>query len=479
MVESEQPGLARHVTRTRLVMVVVALLVSLTPLVAFPTRPMMTASNQDLADRILPAATLVVEQDEAPQVAAEPQREPQRPPPPPLDDSPFFVSPDRGDNANAGNTIDAPWASLQFALDQLRPGDTLYLMEGTYDELRVDNFHYVMRNSGQPDAWIRVTAAPGHEPVLIPTEGTAFEVQANYVEVSNLTVRGEGFNETNSYGVGLSVRRSHHVRLLANVVSGMPLAGISCIESSNLEIIDNEIFENAFWSTAQGSGISIWHSLDWGQPPAADGYHDRILGNKIYRNENRVKSKWVNFTTITDGNGIIIDQNRDFNYTGRTLIANNVVFDNGGRAILVFESNRVDVIFNTTYHNGRTVGLDGGPVELAAGTATDVRFFNNLAWALPSAPAMRASGSREVTSGGNVLITTNPLGAGEQDLVLSVGPGVISPSTDERTADFRPEATGVLIDRAMAFEPALPYDIDGTDRPEGSADVGAYEIDVG
>ncbi len=461
-------------------MAVAVLAVSLAPLLAFPTRPMMTASNPNLADRILPAATLVVPSDEVPQAAADAQQLPEEPAPPPLDDSPFFVSPERGDNANAGTTIDQPWGSLQFALDQLRPGDTLYLMEGNYNELEADNFHYVMRNGGEPDNWIRVTAAPGHNPVLAPTEGTAFEVQGNYVEVSKLTVRGAGFDEANSYGVGLSVRRSHHVRLLGNVITGMPLAGISCIESSNLEIIDNEVFENAFWSTAQGSGISIWHSVDWDQPPEADGYHDRILGNKIYRNENRVKSKWVDFTTITDGNGIIIDQNRDFNYTGRTLIANNVVFDNGGRAILVYESNRVDVIFNTTYHNGRTAGLDGGPVELAAGTATDVRFFNNLAWALPSAPALRASASKDVSSGGNVLITTNPMGgAGDDDLVLSIGPGLINPSTDEIESDFRPEPTGVLVDRAIAFEPALPYDADGTIRPDGSADVGAYELDIG
>ena len=429
-----------------------------------------------LADQVLAPPNLRVE---ARTPAGPNTTLPEAPPAPVLDPMPFFVSPTQGDDGNDGSTPDAPWASLKASLARLAPGQTLYLMDGTYTETTADNFHYVAKVGGEPGAWVRITAAPGHNPVLLASIGTALEVQANYVEVSGLTVRGEGFDESNSFGVGLSSRRSHHVRFVDNVISNMPLAGVSAIESSNLEILNNEIFENAFWSTAQGSGISVWHSVDWGQSPSADGYHDRIVGNTIYRNENKVKSKWENFRTITDGNGIIIDQNRDFNYTGRTLIANNVVFDNGGRAILVFESNRVDVMFNTTYHNGRTAELEGGPVELAAGVANDVRFVNNMAWARPSAPAIRSSRSNDVESAGNVLVTTAPSGdAGDQDLVLRADPGLVNPSIDRSFADFRPEPSGVLAGRAIPFKPALPYDIDGVVREPGSADVGAYELDA-
>ena len=400
-------------------------------------------------------------------------------PPPPLDANPFFVSPTIGNDDNDGTTIEAPWASLQVALNRLEPGQTLYLMDGNYSETVSENFHYIAKNGGTEDAWVRLKPAPGHNPVLLATVGTALEVQANYFEVSGLTVRGEGFNEDLSFGVGLSVRRSHHVTFDKNTISGMPLAGISAIESSNLEIIDNTVFENAFWSTAQGSGISIWHSLDWEQPPSADGYHDRVIGNAVYRNENRVKSRWKNFSTITDGNGIIIDQNRDFNYSGRTLVANNLVFDNGGRGILVFESNRVDVLFNTSYHNGWTEGLEGGGVELAAGKANDVRFLNNLAWAQSGIPAIRATDSNDVETAGNVLVTDAPSGtAGDRDLVLAVDPGLVNPSIDETVADFRPEPTSVLVGRALALKPLLPYDIVGATRLPESADVGAYEVDV-
>jgi hypothetical protein len=394
-----------------------------------------------------------------------------------LDAEPFFVSSLIGDDDNDGRTMDQPWRSLITALSRIQAGQTLYLMDGEYAETTERNFHYLSRNDGRPDAWIRITAAPGHNPVVKASTGTALEIQGNYTEVSNLRVIGEGFNEEVSFGVGLGVRRAHHVRFVDNVVSDMPLSGISTVESSNLEFIGNEVFDNSKWSSAQGSGISIWHSVDWDQPPLADGYHNRIIGNRIYRNENRVKSKWKNFSTITDGNGIIIDQNQHFNYTGRTLVANNVIFDNGGRGILVFESDRVDVMFNTTYRNGWTDGLEGGPVELAAGKANDVRFLNNLAWALPDAPGLRIGSSNNIEADGNILITTNQqTEVSDSNLVTGDDPGLRRPATDPETADFRPTSNG-LVSAQPSFDarPALSFDADGNTRIAGAGTVGAYE----
>ena len=432
-----------------------------------------------LTNNVLPTATVVVQQPllGGPAVTLP---EADEPVPPPLDPMPFFVSPTDGDDTNDGRSPEQPWASLNQSLNRLLPGQTLYLMDGTYNELSGTSVHHIIRNDGEPDAWIRITAAYGHQPVIVATEGTGLEIQGDYVEVAGLTVRGEGFDESNSFGYGLSIRRAHHVRLVGNSVASMPLNGISAIESSNIEIINNEVFENAFWDASQGSGISVWHSLNWDQPAAPDGYHDRILGNRIYRNENKVKSKWKNYSTITDGNGIIIDRNRHFNYSGRTLVANNVVFDNGGRAIMVFDSNRVDVLFNTTYQNGRTDGLEGGPVEIAVGRASDVRVLNNLAWALPGAPALSANEANGFESEGNVLISTDQAGSfSDSNSVLSVDPGLINPSVDETTADFRPEETGLLVGRALPLQPTLSYDAVGNPRSPGSADVGAYEVEAG
>lgn len=391
----------------------------------------------------------------------------------------FFVSATIGDDANDGQTAEAPWASLQGSMDRLTPGQTLYVMDGRYsDQTEPGVAHYVMNVDGTPDAWITIAAAPGHQPELVPTAGNGMSIRGNYVEVSGLRVRGEGFSEENHYGWGLLVRSSHHVRLVGNTISDMPVGGISAVESTNLEFYENEVFDNSFWGPEQGSGISVWHSRDHGTEPSADGYHDRIIGNVVYRNEAKVFSMWApGQNIITDGNGIIVDEAKELGYTGRTLVANNVVFDNGGRGILVHLAVRVDVVFNTTYNNGRTEDLAGGAVEIAATRSFDVHLLNNLAWARSGVPALTVDGSSEIVMGGNVLITDSPSGQStELDLVTTDDPGLVAPGIDPETADFRPRPDSLVIDRAIDVEPLLGFDADGNSRPPIDADVGAYEL---
>lgn len=391
----------------------------------------------------------------------------------------LYVDSVAGNDSNDGQTPETAFQSLQTALDGLQPGNTLFLMDGTYSELlEPGNAHFALDVSGTPDAWITITAAPGATPTIVANDGNGLVVRGDYVEVSGLTFEGQGFNVDNRYGWGILIRNSHHVRLLDNQISDMAVGGISSVESGNLEIAGNEIFDNSFWGTEQGSGISLWHSVDSGFGPEADGYHDRVIGNTVYRNENKVFSRFRDTEIMTDGNGIIIDQSLETGYTGRILVANNVVFDNGGRAILVLESSRVDVIFNTTFHNGRTELLEGGPVELAAARSDDVRLFNNLAWSLPGAPAVVVTEATNVVMGGNLLVTENHSGQStELDVVTSQDPGLIAPGTDPALVDFRPTAGSLAIGQAIPFVPPLSFDADGRARELLDPAAGAYELD--
>ena len=60
----------------------------------------------------------------------------------------------RGNDAAAG-TADAPWRTLQHAVDALKPGDTVMVGQGTYRE-RVE-----LKHGGTADAPISLTAMPG------------------------------------------------------------------------------------------------------------------------------------------------------------------------------------------------------------------------------------------------------------------------------------------------------------------------------
>ncbi len=403
------------------------------------------------------------------------------PPPPTEDVDPltFYVSPTEGDDGNDGQTPDTPWASLQGALDRVEAGQTIHLMTGVYDDLaEPGNAHYTVDRGGRSDAWVRITAAPGHQPVLAPFDGNGIVVRADFVEVSNLAVEGRDFSIDNAYGWGILVRESHHVRIAGNRISAMAVGGIGSVEASNLDVFYNEVFDNSFWGAEQGSGISLWRSTDHGQPSRSDGYHDRIVGNRVYRNENKVFSRWhEDRQTITDGNGIIIDTSTPTGYTGRTLVANNVVFDNGGRAILVLDASRVDIVHNTTYFNGRTAILEGGPVEVAASRAGQVRVFNNLIWSRAGVPGVTAHESTGIEMGGNVLVSADRQVGQTTDLDLTVegDPGLVAPAIDPATADFRPEADSAARGRAIATDPRLDIDADGLWRPDEGATAGAYE----
>ncbi len=395
------------------------------------------------------------------------------------DPNTFWVDPAGGDESNDGQTPDTPWSSLQGALDRVQPGQTVFLMTGEYTDLHERQAHYVVERGGTADAWVTIAAGLGQEPVIVATVGNGIAVRADYVEVSGIEIRGQGFSADNPYGWGVLVRDVHHVRIADNTVSGMPVGGIGSVEASNLAFVDNEVFDNSFWGTEQGSGISIWHARDHGTEADENGYHNVISGNVVYRNENKVASRFRNNGAITDGNGVIIDQTDETGFTGRTLVANNVIFDNGGRAVLVLESSRVDVFHNTTYSNGRTGALEGGPVELAAGRANDVRFLNNLAWARPGAPALLYNTSNGIVTGGNLLVSTNQDAyAGERDRVVTDNPGLVAPGIDPAAVDFHPTAGSAATQLGVALDRSLPVDIDGVTRPAPGA-VGAYEPPTG
>jgi hypothetical protein len=70
-----------------------------------------------------------------------------------------FVDCRKGDDRQQG-TAEAPWRTIQHALEQLRPGDTLHLRAGTYYE------RIVCRMAGTADAPITIRSYPGELVVL-------------------------------------------------------------------------------------------------------------------------------------------------------------------------------------------------------------------------------------------------------------------------------------------------------------------------
>ncbi len=394
------------------------------------------------------------------------------------DPSTYFVS-STGDDTHDGQAPETATLDLQAAINRLQPGQTLFVMNGTYERVlgSGQGGHFRLASSGEPNKPITIAAAPGHQPVILATQGSGIELVGSYLTLRGITIRGEGFGPDNDFGFGVMAEKGHHIEISEMTVSGMPIGGIATIETSHVTITDNTVFDNAKWGPEQGSGISIYEPIDFGHGPDADGYTDRIMGNLVYGNENVTGASWRDDGMVTDGNGIILDYGRRNGYSGSFLVANNIVSGNGGRGVHIFNTDRVDVIHNSTFGNGRSTNLfpEGSNAELAAYDAAEVRFLDNIAQASEdSRLTLRTWRADDHITDNNVYVGDEPDGGvGPNDVVLANGPIYKSPTLDARAGNFavlpQSPASGLAASRIVSV------DAFGTRRSEAPT-AGAVEL---
>ncbi|NNE94746.1 MAG: hypothetical protein HKN24_01830, partial [Acidimicrobiales bacterium] len=230
------------------------------------------------------------------------------------------------------------------------------------------------------------------------------------------------------------------------------------------------------WS--QHSGISILESFNMGFGNDSNGYSNYITGNVVYQVENKVRDRNGRFT---DGNCIIMDRTKINNYSGRTLIANNLCLDNGGRGIQIFESKHVDVVNNTVYHNLKTAEIASSGGELGAFYSSDVEFANNVVFARNGLKPARTFDSSNIRFAKNLYVAdTSPEYNGASNDDSRVGPGtavVNSPSTNPNPANFKLSSGSPAINAGTnKFNSVMKTDFVGAARVAGGViDLGAFE----
>jgi hypothetical protein len=211
-----------------------------------------------------------------------------------------------------------------------------------------------------------------------------------------------------------------------------------------------------------------------------------VRRNVVYGNQNKIPFFASNpdpaKRVITDGNGIIIDDSRNTQnnsklgvYKGRTLVENNIVFENGARGLHVFESDHVDIVNNTSYHNSFQIETPEG--EISAIFASDVRVFNNILvprsdrvsiTRYSKVPAERATQIFER----NLVFGGTGFDADKTKNLIGIDPKFV----DLSIKDFRLQTDSPAID-AGSSSLAAKDDIEGKVRPLGAGvDLGAYEV---
>ncbi|AVH67109.1 S-layer homology domain-containing protein [Nostoc sp. 'Peltigera membranacea cyanobiont' N6] len=350
----------------------------------------------------------------------------------------YYVS-GTGNDKNSGLSTSSAFKTIQKAADLTNPGDTVLIMNGVYTNIPNTGSVVSIKRSGTANAWIRYKAYPGHFPKIQHNtwNGIVISNGASYIEINGLEVVGNNANITLDYAMsqktnklnpltngncinidGRTSGHVHHIRILNNKVHDCGGAGISAIQSDYVTVDNNVVFNNAWYGVYASSGISMLNSWNFDKN---QGYKIFITNNKTYN--NRMYIPWIAVGKITDGNGIILDTFRNDRsnsklaaYTGRTLVKNNLTFNNGGSGIHAFSSDRVDIVNNTAVLNNQSPEIKGG--QIFAYSSSDVKILNNILYAFPGKDVNNNTKNQNVIYDYNIYLNTSKISVkGPHDIV--------------------------------------------------------------
>ena len=421
----------------------------------------------------------------------------------------YYVDALHGSDTNAGS-LHKPFATIQAAQDVTKPGDTVLIRAGTYSETSNEAVLLVSR-SGMPGNFITYKAYPGEHPVLHTTVAwNTVLITASYIRIEELEIAGNAKSvsiedaakvaerfmkepaaatygpETSAYETnGISIRPANqkasmskmisprHIEIIGNYVHDCQGGGVSAQWSDYVSIEGNRIERTSVRAMYATSGISLlgMQNTDFERP----AYKDVIARNTLSRNETKVV--WAKIKKMSDGNGIILDSNRNTGdptgepYTGRILVANNIVSESGGAGIQIFATDNTDVIFNTVYHNSVTPGLNYG--QIWCHKASNIRVYNNIALAGEGAKINEKFNDTQ-----NVIYDYNVYFGGKYPDIVGPHDLIADPEfSDVAGNDFQLLPASPAVDTAFAGF-GVRQDNLGHSRPSGKGlDRGALELE--
>ena len=370
------------------------------------------------------------------------------------------------------------------------------IMPGTF-EYTYDFITLGPEKSGTEGNYISFVAHdPSNKPVLyIHGNGVwnAVKCHASYIIFDGLEVRGDIANISrddayafaknyydtgsidwnkaaryNANGISIEQKSSsdpHPVHVIVRncVIHDLPGGGLGASNSDYITFENNDIYNCARYSMYANSGISIIYSYN----------SDSNTGHKIIIRGNTVSGCWgevpwvrreVPSFNYSDGNGIILDVNNTSGYNGRTLVENNVCFNNGGSGIHGYKASHIDIVGNTAYHNGHR--YSGSYGEIWAHHCSDINIYNNIMYGPWCNLGDKANYSGNVYYGGDVKFK------GSGDIVAD--PLFVNASTDRTVANLHLSAGSPARGHGVTASYLPVRDHDGKIRG-ASFDSGAYQ----
>jgi parallel beta-helix repeat protein len=171
---------------------------------------------------------------------------------------------------------------------------------------------------------------------------------------------------------------AHHVTIENCVIRNTGSSGISLNATDYVTVTGNQIY-HAGYANGWSSGISLWYGGPTHVYGGRTAWYGHAQGVHNFIVDNIVSGTYDNSHYHSDGNGIIVDGSRSI---PPVLIANNLVYENGGAGIAVFSTfGQVWIVNNTAYANGLDLSVDAGEAaEYQVIKAANVHLVNDVAY---------------------------------------------------------------------------------------------------
>ena len=288
----------------------------------------------------------------------------------------IYVAP-RSSRHGAGRTARRP-TTLGWAVGHARPGGVVCLERGTYRTTG----NITLSRSGRPGHPITFTGYHSR-PLLVYTGRSAHSggvlqttmcrpwCASHDLVIKHLRINGRDRMESGVF----EQLGARDVAVVDCVIAYTGASGVALNAIDHAFVANNLIYHTGY-GLGYSSGINLWYGGDnptyGGSSAASDGapgFHNYIVGNIV-------AGSYDNSSHHSEGHGINVDGAGSI---PPALIANNVVYENGGAGIVVAR-NRGDiwVVNNTAYADALDLG--GYTSEFMAVFVRDVHFVNNVAF---------------------------------------------------------------------------------------------------
>jgi hypothetical protein len=284
-------------------------------------------------------------------------------------DSTLWVA--RSGSDSARGTRAHPLRTLDRALARARPGQTIFVLSGTYPEPTEAS------PRGRAGAPITLRPAPGARPIA---SGGFKLIRASHVRVAGMTFDGTG----NPAGFGVSIWGSDDVVLSGSEITGYGSTQGLLIKdrSTNIRVIGNHIHDLGL---RQRYDHGIYCESARGIVIADNVIHDIPSGYGIHLFGDCDNTRIVSNTIAHNGlSGILIGGNDDRGTADGTLIARNVIAEHSvaawseyGFAVTEFQAGRGNVVReNVFFRNAGRRNVDCDVCAVGSNAERDPHFVD-------------------------------------------------------------------------------------------------------